>query len=297
MVDYTIKVTLPVEETVQPVPGATPTTTALGSSLFMEPGVFEYNPGHRFEVTQQGLLVMKAVGYPSAYGYSPYFDAGNRIVKKSADLDVYAVIAAMCALIQHGTEDEGLTISQKLAAMKSRKLRLRCGQTVELIRSALTSLGVTTRNVHLLTADTPNNNDDGHVALEAYIGGEWRFFDVDGDSYFTDGAGKHLNIGELIDLGVANAVHVRLAPSEGSSGATDAVSRLVTATWLQSLNTDAGYIDWCTRIYQIPGILDTDGNIYYYLPTGTESRSSWVTGLQANYLVISKNDWLTRFYP
>ena len=44
------------------------------------------------------------------------------------------------------------------------------------------------------------------------------------------------------------------------------------------------------RVFQIPGI-DVDGKTYWYMPTGTESRQSWVEGLSPNYVVIPKAQW------
>jgi hypothetical protein len=52
---------------------------------------------------------------------------------------------------------------------------------------------------------------------------------------------------------------------------------------------------WRARIYQIPGI-DDAGLTYFYLPDGTASRQTWLLGLNSTYRVLSKTDWLARFY-
>lgn len=277
-----------------PVPATSAAvTTTFTSGLFMEPGVVQYN-SERFDVTEQGLLSILAYA-PSAYGYTPYIDAGYRIVKKAAQLDHYAILAALGAQIQYGSEDEALTVAQRIAAMKSRKLRMRCGPTIQTVREALASIGVTMRQVHLLTADEPTNMDDGHVAMEVLIDGEWRFFDVAGDSYFAAG-GEHLSLAGLIETGVTNAEHVRLARTEVGAGGSSEIARLLSAVYDQRLSSDALYREWCARIFQIPGILDTDGLIYFYMPPGTEHRQSWLLGLSSQYRVLSKPDWQSSYY-
>jgi hypothetical protein len=49
-------------------------------------------------------------------------------------------------------------------------------------------------------------------------------------------------------------------------------------------------------IMQIPGIIHTDGKTYFYMPSGTESRQSWVQSLDANYVVVSYSAWCAMFY-
>lgn len=263
-------------------------TTTFGT-LFMSPGVVQYN-AKRYDVPSQGLLSLFAYS-PSAYGYAPYRDGGFRIVADSGNLDHYAVIGAIGALIDYGSAHEGLTTAQKMAAMRSGPIAMRCGHSSDLAIHLLGTLGVTARRVHLLTADAPDGLDEGHVAIEVLIDGEWRFFDVPGDSYFRNGT-AHLNVADLIDLGVTNADHVKLAETYVNT------TGLLRALWAQRYSTTPDYLEWAARIFQIPGIYDpTDGLIYYYMPAGTETRQSWVLNLSTQYRVISKAAWLAKFYP
>lgn len=61
-------------------------------------------------------------------------------------------------------------------------------------------LGLPCREAYLLTAETPNGFDDGHIACEVQIGGIWKLFDVAGDRYFTH-MGAHLSLQDIIDKG------------------------------------------------------------------------------------------------
>jgi hypothetical protein len=230
--------------TQQAVPETTSAATTIFGSLFMSPGVVQYN-AKRYDVTSQGLLSLFAYS-PSAYGYTPYQDGGFRIVADAGSLDHYAVIGAIGALIDYGSKDEGLTTAQKIAAMRSGPIAMRCGHTSDLAIHLLGTLGVTARRVHFLTAGARDNLDEGHVAVEVLIGGEWKFFDVPGDSYFTDGT-DHLSVADMIELGVSNATHVKLAETYVNT------TGILRALWAQRYSTTPDYLDWCERIFQIPG--------------------------------------------
>lgn len=262
-----------------------PVTTTLTPTLFMATGVVQYNPAPmpRWNITQQGLLSLMAWGP----GYS---DGGYRIVVDPANVDPYALVASLGALIDYGNEHEALTIAQRLSTMKGKHIALRCGPAVETVRSVLTSYGVTSRQVHLLTAEAGDDLDDGHVATELTINGEKRFFDIAGDSYFRDSGNHHASLADVIEAGVSNCAMVRLAPTGSSSFG------IFRALFDQRLSDDARYLEWCRRVFQIPGILDVDGNVYFYMPPGTSHRQTWLLGLQSNYRVLSKADWLARFY-
>lgn len=280
-------------EMITPIKAAVPETTAAPttsfSSLFMNAGVVQYN-GVRYNVADQGLLSFFAFS-PSAFGYTPYQDGGFRIVINPANLDPYAIIGSIGALIDYGSGHEGLTISQKMTAMRSGPIAMRCGHTSDLAIHMLGTLGIAARRVHFLTADTPNNIDDGHVAVEVLIDGEWRFFDIPGDSYFKCASG-HLSVADMIEMGVTDCEHVKLSETYVN------VTGLLRALWAQRYSTTRDYLDWCERIFQIPGITDpADGLIYYYMPPGTETRQPWVLGLSSGYRVISKVAWLAKFYP
>lgn len=72
-------------------------------------------------------------------------------------------------------------------------------------------LGLACREAYLLTAETPNGYDDGHIACEVQIGGIWKRFDVAGDRYFTH-MGAHLSLQDIIDNGFG--LIEALAPTE-----------------------------------------------------------------------------------
>lgn len=259
------------------------------SGLIMPPGDYALYPD-RAVTLPEGLLHI----------LEPGVSGGHRLIAANP-AEPYALMRAIARLTVYGDNDEGLPLhpgsssnpNTALWQMRFRKLAMRCGPTVALARYIAGLQGVETRTVRLLTADAPNNWDDGHVALEAKVDGGWRHFDVSADVYFRrDGA--HLSLREMFDGGYDEVV--KLAPYEADSVEAGGNWQFHPGKYFDIFSaTPEQRAAWRARIYGIPGI-DRGGLTYFYLPPGTEDREAWVRGLDPSYRVVSREQWSAMFY-
>lgn len=275
---------------------------ALGSALFITPRSFTYNtyagPGI-YDLPGQGLVCFFAADplYPS----SPpalYSDGGYRVVTKAGGaMDMLPFAQAMAAVCIYGGRDNGATFAARQTAAKFRKLEMQCGDTIEFATACASLVGLSIRTCELLTAGTPNGLDDGHVACEIKdASGNWKFFDIANDMYFADGSGNHLSFAEVMAAGVANCVPVKLARSECANPDPVSTKTPYRPLWELLLSTPQGVAGWQARIFQMPGIVHTDGLAYFYVPEGLEGREAWLTGLSSTYRVVPRATWLSMFY-
>jgi hypothetical protein len=62
------------------------------------------------------------------------------------------------------------------------------------------------------------------------------------------------------------------------------------------LRTPTQLQTWTNRIFQIPGITESNGNTLFYLPPGTSGASSYVTGLSSAYSIVTEAVFDSTFY-
>lgn len=212
----------------------------------------------------------------------------QRIVYSS---DVHALMSAIAWISVNGRADEALTVSAKTNKAVTSKLSMLCGKTCEWAKALCDSLGMQTRIVNCLTAGTPSGYYDGHVMLEVKVGGVWRLYDLANDATF----GTLLPLKDALPL-TSGITTAPLATDTYGIEAAVASQFDVTMWQEMTMRTPAQKRAEMERVLQIPGITHSDALTYFYLPTGMESRSSWVTGLSANYRVITQAAWLAMFY-
>lgn len=258
----------------------TPSAVALPAGLVIAPGTYTFN-GENFNCAAEGLYRF----------WTPMGATRHAIVYQS---DVGALMSALAWLTVNGRADEALTLSAKTNLAVNSKLRMLCGKTAEWTLSLCSSLGIQARQVRSLTGETPTNYYDGHVMVEAKVGGQWKLYDLSNNFTYTAGTGSALrDVLPLVPATVTNAIAADGYSIEPwSSGAFD-----VTAWIENTMQNPAAYRAELERVLQIPGIDHSDGLTYFYLPAGMESRQAWVLGLQASFRVITKSAWEAMFYP
>lgn len=250
----------------------------------------------------QGLV--KVVAAPSG--------TTNRVIFKD---DPYALFSGLCWLLTHGDEEEpvageGLNpwISRMGSTAKQQKLRLRCGHAVNFVKHMMTYYGFPSRTVRWLTMENPAGQpwagiDEGHVTMESYIGG-WRNFDPDTGRYLTDVAGAHVEVRTLPALiasdqyvsesVAADALHAA-EPYEAGEFDLTGYQEIV---FLRDDGLGDGTRRWTRRIHQAVGWDHVGLNeVWWLLPAGSESRASWVLGLQSNYRIKTAAEIAATFYP
>lgn len=265
----------------------------LGPALIHAPGKYNYN-GVVYDMTEQGF-------YSFVYAAAAC-DGGPRIVAASgAACDVERLMEACAWLTRYGRSDEGYTPAQLTAnVIRLRSAALRCGFTVAWVRSVCATLGLQSRSVHFLTAGPFNGFDDGHVCVEVMNAGAWRLYDIAGDVAFSDpildATSRRLSANAVIALGMANVQTDRLAESE--SAPTDwSGSQFATEQYYNQVfrfGADA----WRQRIYQCVGIIASNGQIWWKLPTGSPPElAPRVEALSTAYKVKDAALWDSTFYP
>lgn len=262
-----------------------PTGIALTTGLLLAPGVYNYG-GKSYECYEEGLYRF----------WNPMSDTQQRIVFSG---DVELLMSSLAWVTANGTEDELLTTSQKTAQARIGHVRMMCGNTSAWSKAICDSLpnvgfpSVQTRIVRALTSETPNNYYDGHVMIEAKVGGQWQLFDLAGAVAFGD---TPMSLKDALPL-QSGTLRKQLAKKAFSTKPAEA-TKFHVAAWVEStlLTPELFNAEW-ERVLQIPGIVHTDGLTYFYLPTGMEGRQSWVTGLSTSYRVVDKTTWDNMFYP
>lgn len=252
------------------------------SPMVMVPGIYQYN-ADKYDLSVEGLYGIINVGV----------DGGWRIIYQS---DISTLMQSIGWLIGYGRLDESLTTAQQLAAMKGRKLSLRCGYVAILIKYILDSKSIISRQCHLITAETPNNFDDGHVITEIYINNDWQLFDLPFNRKFKQSGTSTIRNLDTYFNGSGDNEEVIICGSDCDLSGSGSYQFATNVYYDMSIRTAAQRAIWTDRIYQIPGILHTDGLVYFYMPSGTESRQSWVEALSTQYRVVSYAAWLSMFY-
>lgn len=260
-------------------PLATTVTQTNWSNLIMPPGNYQYNTPI-YDLSAEGLYCIFNAGV----------DGGWRIIYNS---DIYQLMSGIAWLAVYGRYDEGYSYASLTAMAKTKKLSLRCGRTCEWAQYLLNSVGVQNRIVRLLTADTPNNFDDGHVAIEVKINGVWKLWDLASDRYFVDASLNHLSLQDYFTASAKDSVII--ADSSADNEGYGSYQHHTAVYYDMRFRSEGLTQSWIDRIYQIPGI-DSGGLTYFYLPAGAESRQSYVTGLSPNFRVITESSWNAMFY-
>lgn len=263
--------------------GKIPASVPLPAGLVIPPGLYVYG-GETYDCAAEGRYLF-AAGMQNTQ---------QRIVFQS---DVAAMMSALAWCVVNGRADEGLTIGDKTTRATTSKLRMLCGKTVEWAKAICDSpsIGIQSRTVRTLTAGAPNGYYDGHVLLEAKVGGAWVTFDLANNLRYQAAAGSALK-----DVVPLNGAMSRAALAlDGYSIEPSAAGQFDVTAWQEMTMQDpADFNAELDRVLQIPGIdHPTNGEVWWYLPPGMEGRSAWVLSLQANYRVKSQAEWLAQFYP
>jgi len=274
---------------------------ALGPSLFTSAPGFTYNayagPAY-FPLGQQGLVAFAAIDPVSPYG--AYNDGGYRVVTKpDGSMDVLPFMEAMASLCSYGTADEALTQAQLLDLAKYRPVEMRCGLTTAFVRGCAPGVGVSTRRVHMLNVTKPNGFDDGHVALEAVVGGKWVLFDIPNDVAWTDEAGTLLSLADVVRASPANSTIRPLAQPRVGRSTYPGSTCWVSAFYEMQLRTFPAIQAWCDRIYEVPGMANGTG-ICWGVPASLWSYAGTIAnypGTSGTWTVMPLDQWVATYYP
>lgn len=257
----------------------TPATAnrSFNGSLVLQPGVYDYNDV-RYDCTAEGLYTW----------FNPLIDTTNRIMYSG---DIYALLSGLAWLCAHGTADEGL--SDKAGRARTSVLRMRCGFVAPFVQSQLSSVGEQSRIVRILTADTPNTYDNGHVAIEVFHGGKWKLWDISNNCYFSK-AGEHLSLKEMTQAAASDDFHIEKIAGDSYSVEPFTSSGQFDVTAFARIKL-ANLRGWVRRIYQIPGI-DRGAEVWWLMTPATQHREQWVWSLQSNYRTRDLSTWTAAFY-
>lgn len=236
----------------------------------------------------------------SAEGYYVYLDGLARVTHRRAVTNANALnlVSAFTWASVYGVADLGLSNAERNAKATKSKVSLQCNDLVAWIGSRLAAAGIASRIVRLITAETPNDFNDGHASLEVMHNGAWAVVDPSIGLYFT-AANTPLSLRDLIPrVATRDFTERRLADYDRLDTAThDPALFDVTALIDLELRTRALQQNWMQRVWQIPGIDGPDGLIYFYMPHGTQHRQAWLEALAPQaFRVISEAEWNEKFY-
>lgn len=280
-----------------------PSAQALPTPLVIDQGVYNIG-GQSYDCRDvQGLIKVVMTPYGTV----------NRIVFRN---DYYSLMSGLCWILTHGDEEEpvagetlGSWITRMGSSAKVQKLRMRCSHAVNLAKHFMSYYGAQSRTVRWLTMEDPTGQpwqgvDEGHVAMESQIGGQWRYFDPDCGWYLTDTLGAHAEARTLPSL-VSSGQYItqRLAVDPPYAAEPYEVGEFDLGGYLEiTLLRDDGKGDgtdrWVKRVMQAVGWDHVGLNeVWWVLPPGSEHRASWVLSLQPNYRIKTAAEIATTFYP
>jgi len=272
-----------------------------GTNLFKLPTTFMYNTyggAGSYAALAQGLVGMMAADANSPWGN--YSNAGYRIfTKPDGTMDVLPFMEAMSALSVYGEADEGKTQAQLLEIAKTRPIETRCGFNTAFVRGCAPTVGITTRQVHLMNVTSPNYFADGHVLLEAKEDGKWKVFDTPNKLAFEDASGELLSLADVIQAGVENCTRRKL--SQPRVGRTEYTRN---PNWINvffeaHFRNDALTLDWLMRVYQVPGMAMPGGGIEWGLSPALIGYKSFIEnypGTNGYWTAIPLADWIDKHY-
>ncbi len=266
---------------------AAPSATIAAGGIMVPPGEYICGPYGKFALTHGGLHVLCNLS----------LNAGNFIFVGAADPLV--LVCAFGCMHDYGAYNEQYSASYNLQQLTLNRLALKCGGAVDVLRLLLghvnanpgSTTGHPTRKCQVYsTEDPPTPGDFGHVTMEIKIDDKWVLADALTHRVWRDQWGELLSLGEVV-VSHGSSFEQVLSPHRTAFWAANAVD--LAAGMTLDLPT------WVPRLFRIPGILHTDGKMYFGFPPGTEHRQSWVLSLQTNipYVAMPWNDWLTMFYP
>lgn len=266
---------------------AGPATIALNAAGFGQlPGVINYG-GVCYDCTQPGLISF----FNTATGVCerrPMWCGAGKSGQEFIDA-VVGWISACSWMHVHGSADENKVQGALANWMKLHKARLRCGAIADFMVWIMPQLGVAARRVGILTGQTPNGYDDGHICFEAHLGGKWRLFDMSNGCCFIDGQGEILGLKQVIEVGVLNCTRVKIDADKDHSA--DPAGNICFGIYWETLrHTPQGLEDWFGRIYQIPYVGSTA-----WVPAEHSARTAWVQSL--GITVLPQPQWAAAFYP
>ncbi len=252
-------------------------------TLVASPRTFQYN-SITYNLNQEGI-----------YKFSvPIQNTTNMIIY---DGDVLKLMESLSYFLVPGQDNEGWTNAQLNTRALTSRIHVMCSSSVVWSGSWLSTLGIPWRMVRVIRSDTPNNFYDGHVIMEVKINNQWKLFDPSIGFKFVDGCGNLLALKDVCPMQSTTPFQYLHAlkdilPSEQLFNGVYHHSSTVD----MFLANDAMLKEWQMQIMQIPGIVHTDGKTYFYMPSGTEGRQSWLQGLSTSYVVVSHATWLEMFY-
>jgi hypothetical protein len=263
-------------------PAAPAASPAWPSGLVTPPGRYSLAAyGGVWDMTAPGLYVFFN---PPGQG-GTLTPAGNFAVVCQGD--TVALLSAAAWLTATGDYDGGLDLPTLNNLATYRPLGLLCGRAVDWAKALALLPAAGThrlRTVRLLTAQPVNNYCDGHVALEYGDGAGWNLADVAYRRYWLGSLGDWM--AGLAGPELPLAPPACFGPPYRMGQTTGFHTVAFNMLWPKDVFT--------ARVWQIPGI-DDAGLTWCYLPAGTEARQAWVESL--GWRVLSKADWLARFYP
>jgi hypothetical protein len=280
------------------IPLAPGATTALPTKPHITPGQYIYE-GVGYDCTAAGL-------YRWADPVAEVIIQRISLDPNPATADIPTYMASLAWAHADGCDDgsnagtlmplSGANLTTILNILTTRLVKMQCGFIADFARNMLSQYSppVPARLVQMTEGVVPTNIDTGHIVMEEKSSGAWRLWDLTNGIYFTDASGNHLDLDQLITLGVANATMVRIAEKRNSRD-LNKTNGFEYGLWEEFWGlTDANVLAWCERIYQIPAVY-SGGTWYAYVPTALASREPYIAGL--GFTVQTQAAWQAEWYP
>ena len=279
MTQYCAKIT-PLETTlISPVGGS---GAAWPGSLVSSPLTYTHN-GLTYVLDSESLYKF----------HVPIQNTTNMIIY---DGDVERLLDNLTGMIVPGQVDEGKATATLFSKLLTSRIKVLCTTAANVTKWQLDQLGIENRIVRVLRSGTPNNFYDGHVINEVKINGQWAVIDMSLGFKFKDSQSNLLSLKDAIFPTSDKFIDMHFMkdrmPSETHSN--NVYHHSSTVDIFLSDRNDT--VQWQSDLMHIPGIDHSDGKTYFYMPSGTGSRQSWVEGLSSNFVVVSEATWNTMFY-
>jgi len=224
----------------------------------------------------------------------------NSVIRYQGDL--LALLSSVMHIHLHGYAHEQLPFADQLRQAKSGNLSLTCGYIAQFVCRFLDTVGVKARRVSGLRLEGQYNTyDNGHTLNEVFWPTlqRWVLVDVDLHRIFRDREdGEYLSLAE-VSARIRRGQDFHLEPlTHAGLGGID-LTQGVQGEFCAPLLLEGVFYhpdlmkQWFRRTLRVP-LVNTEEGAYFYCDDPDEHAR--VARYSPNYLPMSQDDWMKRFY-
>jgi len=254
----------------------------LPATLILPPGRYTVH-SLNYNLTREGLYRF----------LNPGVENRQRIIFRK---DPVALLSAISWLAAHGSRDDSKSIAEWKSIAQREKVIITCGSVAKMGVQLLHEQGIPARVVQSKTLAKLNTYDNGHVMMEAWIGGQWVLVDLDVKVMFLR-KGKRLSLLEF----AAAALQGDYKFERISAATGIAVGCFVENNYDYGLFMESAFCNeaclrrWYKRVMMLP--LLRAGDEWFISASPADARkAAQIYGAGRKLVCLPRREFVRRFY-